>query len=239
MTEQERPDVGRWAERISTGETTAPEPRRPRAPITARRIVDTALDVIATEGYDALTMRRVASALGTGPASLYAHVRNKADLDDLLIGTLCARVALPEPDPTRWRAQVLEVCAAVRDEYLRYPGISRATLSAAPTGVDVLRLGEGLLAIMLAGGVPPRAAAWASDAAILYVGAYSSELSFRTRTDAPDQRTVVDRLRELPADRFPNTVAHADDLGAGVGHERFVFTVGLLLDGLGAAPSDD
>ena len=46
------------------------------------------------------TMRSVAAALNTGPASLYADVVNKADIDELLIGRLCAQLTLPEPDPT-------------------------------------------------------------------------------------------------------------------------------------------
>lgn len=85
-------------------------------------VVDTALDVIATEGYEALTMRRLASALDTGPASLYNHVVNKVDLDELLIGRLCAELVLPEPDPAAWREQIRDVCTQLRDQYLKYPG---------------------------------------------------------------------------------------------------------------------
>ena len=59
-----------------------------KEPLSVERIVDTALDIVAAEGFEALTMRRVAAALDTGPASLYAHVVNKADLDELLIGYL-------------------------------------------------------------------------------------------------------------------------------------------------------
>src|SRR5882724_10491188 len=81
-------------------------PTAPRkTPITVDRITDAALQVIATEGYDALTIRRVAAVLGTGPSSLYAHILNKDDLDDLLIGRLCAEIELPEPDPAAWRQQ--------------------------------------------------------------------------------------------------------------------------------------
>ena len=57
-------------------------------------------------------MRSVAALLDTGPASLYAHVVNKADIDELIIGRLCAQLALPEPDPARWRAQIFDVCAS-------------------------------------------------------------------------------------------------------------------------------
>lgn len=138
-----------------------------------------ALALVAAEGFDALTMRRVASALETGPASLYAHVRDKAELDDLLIGELCARVELPTPSPDAWMMQFKATCAQLRDLYLAYPGISQATFSDAPRNLHALRINEGLLAILLAGGVAAQPAAWAIDAAILYVGAYSLERSLR------------------------------------------------------------
>src|ERR1044071_2705497 len=77
-----------------------------KAPIAVEAIVRAAFDIVAREGYDALSMRRVATALDTGPASLYAHVVNKDDLDDLLIGRLCAEIVLPEPDPAAWREQI-------------------------------------------------------------------------------------------------------------------------------------
>ena len=92
------------------------------------------------EGYEALTMRRVATALETGPSSLYAHVVNKEDLDELLIGRLCAEINLPEPDPATWRQQVISVCTQLRDQYLRYPGISRAAFAAAMASCSSLPL---------------------------------------------------------------------------------------------------
>src|SRR4051794_26665879 len=94
---------------------TGSRARRRKAPMTVEKVVDTALAVIAAEGYEALTMRRLAGALDTGPASLYAHVVNKADLDELLIGRLCAGLVLPEPDPASWRDQIRDVCAQIRD----------------------------------------------------------------------------------------------------------------------------
>ena len=66
-----------------------------KKPITVDAIIETALGIVGREGYGALTMRRVAGALETGPSSLYAHVVNKEDLDDLLIGRLCAEIELP------------------------------------------------------------------------------------------------------------------------------------------------
>jgi AcrR family transcriptional regulator len=210
-----------------------------RRPITVDRITDAALRVVAAEGYEALTIRRVASVLGTGPSSLYAHIVNKEDIDDLLVGRLCSEIALPEPDPATWRAQLLDVYTQIRDQYLRYPGVSRAALGMVPTNLSALRVREGLLAILLAGGIEPRTAAWALDALSLYVSAYALEQSLvAQRRKHPDQEWVLGReelLRRftaLPADQFPQTRRHAAELTSGTGHDRFEFTLGLITDSL-------
>ena len=79
-----------WAAQIAALDNTRSGSRPRKVPITVGRIVDAALQLVEAEGFDALTMRRVAAALQTGPASLYAHVRDKAELDDLMIGELCS-----------------------------------------------------------------------------------------------------------------------------------------------------
>jgi AcrR family transcriptional regulator len=219
-------------------DSTATAPRK--RPITADRITDAALQVIAAEGYDALTIRRVAAGLDTGPSSLYAHILNKDDLDDLLIARLCAEIDLPEPDPASWRQQILDVYAQIRDQYLKYPGVSRAALAMIPTHLETLRVSEGILAILLAGGIEPRTAAWALDALTLYVSAYALERSLvQQRQQHHDDTWVlsrdelVNRFSALPADRFPNTRRHAAELTSGTGHDRFDFTLALIIDNLG------
>jgi AcrR family transcriptional regulator len=207
-------------------------------PITVESIIGTAFGIVAHEGYEALTMRRLATALETGPSSLYAHVVNKEDLDELLIGRLCAGIDLPEPDPARWRQQITSICTQLRDQYLRYPGISRAAFAAAPTNLDTLRVSEGMLAILLAGGLDPQTAAWAIDSLTLYVNAYSLEVSLVSRRlSHSDGDWVVSRdelLRRFAAlpDSFPQTKRYAAELTAGTGHDRFDFTLGLMIDGL-------
>lgn len=227
-----------WDARVATltGDGTAPRTRR--SAITRARILETASRLIEEDGFEALTMRRVAAALDTGPASLYAHVRDKAELADLLLGELCASMDLPAPDAAPWRVQFADVCRQLRDRYVAFPGISRAVFDAAPQNLDVLRVHESLFAIALAGGVDPRRAAWAVDAALLYVAAYGLEAATRRRPlqDADgrtvDRRELTRRLRMLPEDRFPATRAHAAELTAGRGHERFDLAVELLLDAL-------
>ena len=226
-----------------SSDTSTPAKRRGpsggrKKPITVEAIIDTAFDIVASEGYEALTMRRVATALETGPASLYAHVVNKDDLDELLLGRLYAQIELPEPDPGAWRQQITSVCAQMREQYSRYPGISRAALATVPTNLETLRVNEGMFAIVLAGGADPQTAAWAIDALTLYVNAYCLETALRDHHVTPDgdgwvvsRDEVLRRFAELP-DTFPQTKRYAAELTSGAGHDRFDFTINLILDGL-------
>ncbi len=65
---------------------------KPRRRLDRESIGREALRIIDAEGIDAVSMRRVAAAFDTGPASLYAHVENKEALLrlalDLAIGEL-------------------------------------------------------------------------------------------------------------------------------------------------------
>jgi AcrR family transcriptional regulator len=222
-----------WAAQIAALDGASTPSRSRREPLTVERIVDAGLRIVEAEGFDALTMRRVASALQASPGALYAHVRDKAALDDLMIGKLSSRVTLPTPDPAQWKAQAIDVCRQLRDQYLQYPGIARAVLATTPHNLDTLRINEGMLAILQAGGVPLQSAAWAIDASFLYISAYTIvSLRRRPPTDADgqglDRDEVMERFRMLPTNRFPITSAHPEELTSGEGHDRFDFALALL-----------
>ena len=65
--------------------TTSPRPARGPAPsYTREQIADAAIAIADSEGLDAVTMRRVATELGTGAMSLYRYVANKESLIELV-----------------------------------------------------------------------------------------------------------------------------------------------------------
>ena len=54
--------------------------RPAKAPLSEDAIVEVALAVLKSDGPEAVTMRRVAAALDTGPASLYVYVSGREGL---------------------------------------------------------------------------------------------------------------------------------------------------------------
>jgi hypothetical protein len=74
---------------------------------------------------------------------------------------------------------------------------------------------------------------------VLYVGAYSLEVSLVGRQVTPDEdgwvvsrAELLRRFAALPG-TFPQTKRYAAELTAGTGHDRFDFTIGLMIGGLG------
>ena len=91
------------------GRPARPSSAGARTPLSRERIVDAPSASSTREGLGAVSMRSVAEALDTGPASLYAHVSGKDELLSLLIERLAGEMRLPEPDPERWQEQIKEL----------------------------------------------------------------------------------------------------------------------------------
>jgi AcrR family transcriptional regulator len=217
-----------------------PRKAAPRRALSREAIVATALDVLRAEGMDAVSMRRVAFELGTGPASLYSHVGGKDELLDLLYEEVIGTIPLFEPDPARWREQVTQLWSDARDALARAGDIARYSLGRVPMGPNALRVAELTMSLLRAGGVPDQAVAWAVDVVGMYVTANAVEdaVSADLVREGRDPQEHYDQVHRyfagLPADRFPVTAALVPQLMTGTGEERFRFGLELLVGGLAA-----
>ncbi len=115
----------------------APSTRKPR--FTREQIATAALALADAEGFEALSMRRVASDLGAGTMTLYYYVRTKEDLlalvNDAVVGEICDA---SEPLPKAWRPALKKLAAATRATYMRHAWTLRA-LDGARLGPSGLR----------------------------------------------------------------------------------------------------
>jgi AcrR family transcriptional regulator len=220
--------------------------RAPRQHALSREaIVDAALAIVDREGLDALTMRAVAQALGTGAASLYAHVGSKDELLDMLIERVIGEVRFPEaPDPARWIEQLKAIGRDTRRMWAEHRDLARASFARIPLGEDALRGFESMTAVMRAGGLSDRAIGLGSDLLALYIGAVAYEESLQPPDEWTPERAgefaaeLRDYFAALPGDRFPNVVALAGALTEGDGEARFEFGLDVLIRGLIAVSLD-
>jgi AcrR family transcriptional regulator len=215
--------------------------RPAKAPLSEDAIVDAALALTRTEGLDAVTMRRVAAELDTGAASLYVYVRNRDELLRAMMDRVAGTVPPIAADPERWREQAHDLMRGLRDALEAHPGLASVLTGEPPTTENALAGAESLLGILLAGGITSQDAAWAVDILMLIMTATATEADLRRaagRTTEADRDDAIAQIRDifagLPATRFPLLIAHASELVAGAGEERFRFAIDTFLDGLAA-----
>src|SRR5919106_2641452 len=213
--------------------------RPPRTPLTRDAIVDAALRVLEREGPDGLSMRRVATELGTGAASLYWHVSSKDELADLIIDRVTREIEVPEPDPIHWQEQLTEWMVKAREVLKRHPGVGALTLGRIPIGPNTVQWIEWFVGLLRSAGVPDRIATYAGDLGGLYLGAHALEdamgLRSPTGEDLPPEEIIGmfrGYLESLPPDRFPNLHATMDHMFAGDEDERFRLGIELILRGI-------
>jgi hypothetical protein len=140
--------------------------------------------------------------------------------------------------------QLKEVAREMRRVFASHGDLARATFGRIPLGENALNGAEGMLALVRAGGVSDHVAAMVLDLLSLYVMgvAYEDSLTAMNATTAEDLTRFITEMRRyfasLPGERFPNTVALADELTAGDSEERFEFGLEVLLRGLLAVSAD-
>jgi len=184
-------------------------------------------------------MRGIAQQLGTGAASLYAHVSGKEELLELVFDELVGRVALPEPDPLTWREQLHRMAFDLRAILLSHRDVALAGLGRVPSSPKVLRAAEAVVAVMRAGGLSDRVLALGLEQFLLFIAASAFEDSLYDARMTADELAVYfqevhDFYERLPADRFPVLASIAETMSGPDDVERFEFGMTALLAGFEA-----
>ena len=100
--------------------------RGPKPGLSVERIVAAAIELADAEGFEALSMRRVAERLGVGTMSLYTYVPAKAELLDLMLDAATAEVAAGDL-PEGWRAALEQLARESWALYHRHPWMLEVT----------------------------------------------------------------------------------------------------------------
>ena len=214
-----------------------PKKPPPRQPLSQDLIVRTALRIVDAEGLDALSMRRIAQELETGPASLYAHVANKDELLDLVYDMVLPEVQIPEPDPDRWHEQVKDMLRSLRRVFRSHRDLARIALTRIPLGPNGVVGLERTMALLRAGGLPDGIAAYAGDFITSFVTAEVLDNAFPQSSPSDDNvlayvAQIRNYLASLPADRFPNLVALAAPITSLDSERRFELGLEIIIRGL-------
>ncbi|MER7542849.1 TetR/AcrR family transcriptional regulator C-terminal domain-containing protein [Spirillospora sp. NPDC127506] len=201
---------------------------RPRS-LSTERLAGAALAVIDRDGLAGLSMRAVAKELGMSTMALYRYVRDREELEGLVVDLVYAEVDPAPPGEGPWEARIETMALRLRDAFGAHAAIMPLTLAHRHASAGSLCWGETVARILAEAGIDGPRAAIALRAVIAYViGAIQLEHL------GPLEGEGTAAIAALPADEFPHlteTARHARRLGP---DEEFRGGLAAVLRGLGA-----
>jgi TetR/AcrR family tetracycline transcriptional repressor len=207
-----------------------------RLQLTRVRVVEEALAVIAQDGVQALTMRRLAARLGVVPGALYHHVRNKQQLQDLVLDNVLAEIDLDLDSTLGWTEQLKLLAHRLRQVLEDHPGVAGILKTRDPLGPHSLALAEAFLGPLQAAGFADREAGLAFflllDYAIGFAVSSATSVNEQRVGDDAIRAQLHEFFRSLPPDRFPALVALGEHVWLDNRDERFAAGLDVLVDGL-------
>ncbi|HEX8959352.1 MAG TPA: TetR/AcrR family transcriptional regulator C-terminal domain-containing protein, partial [Solirubrobacterales bacterium] len=202
------------------------------------RIVSAALSLVDAEGVESLSLRRLAESLGVTPMSLYWHVRDKAELLELVGQSVMAEIEIPAAAGD-WRQQLRDVHRAMIAGFLRHPNTADVLIGRARYGAGGLALFERILSILLGAGFSPETAFDAYQSLYLFTLGFMAT-STRTPEFVEAQRQGIQYMLSLPVERFPSIRAVAPAIGRRSLQDQFELDLDIQIEGIAArlAPAD-
>ncbi len=158
------------------------EMKEPR--LTADKIVDKALEMADEQGFEALSMRKLAGALGVTAMSLYNHLVHKDDLLGLMLERVMAEVSTPEIEAD-WENMMRQRAHSLRAALLRHRWASPLLISTITLGEATLRNINATLGCLVTQGFTYAEADWARNAIDSHVYGYTlQELNYPVSPEA-------------------------------------------------------
>lgn len=195
-----------------------PKGRPARGTLSRAAILAAALDLVEGAGFEALTMRGLAGALGSGAMALYRHFRDRDELVEALLDDLLGSIPLTLDDRDDWPAQLRQLARAHRALLVRVPSAIPYFLATPRSGPRAALFGEVLLGVLHRAGFSDEAAVGGFYTLLALNYGFASFEARRQQPGTPEDPTA-ERIRRtqvalalLPEHEFPLTVALAGPL---------------------------
>ena len=208
--------------------------------LTRDLVFKAALEIVDSDGVDALSMRRLARRLRRDPMVLYRHAASKAALLDGLTELVLGQLAVG-PSNTPWPDRLRDIARQFRQLALAHPHVVpllvtrplATPLALRPPGT--LRPLEDILELLISAGFSPPDALYTYRALFGFLhGHVLNELQESTANHEETDDLLRLGLYRLPVREFPRIRSLASDLASYDGAAEFEDGLDSLLAGIEA-----
>jgi len=213
----------------------ARRPRRgPRPTLSLAAIARTGIEIADAEGLAAVTMQRVAGALGFTKMALYRYVPGKVELVALMTDAGIGEPPSPKEGTGNWRSRLDAWSRALFDRFCRHPWAMEASVGARILGPNEIGWMEQAVAALIGTGLN---GGEMLDVAATLTGHVRNlaQQSVAMSADRPEQsmETSIGAVLHGREDRFPALVAALRSAAAYASQDQALdFGLARILDGV-------
>lgn len=198
--------------------------------LTRDEVVKAGVMLLDKEGVEGLSMRKLAGVLGTGPATLYWHVRDKDELLALILEDTLRSIEAPIEG--EWDERLSVLLLAARRALLPRPALIEVLWSSEweDLGPETLRIADTMIGLIAESGLPEEevADAYFGVLVFLYGFVWGETMSAGNRVyraEEPSERVPGTML-------YPNLVRYGPGADSGGMDRRFRNGISRLIGGI-------
>jgi AcrR family transcriptional regulator len=154
------------------------------------QIAAAALAVIDEKGLAGFTIRAVADALGATPMALYYHVKDKAELAELVVSAATSEVPLGEAT-VDWREDMLAMARWSRESVTRHPAVGELHRVYPVITPEIIKTAERWVELWQRSGLYRKAAKRAAEASSIAIASLIIYVSKYRQTDRPERNPAT------------------------------------------------
>jgi AcrR family transcriptional regulator len=221
-------------------------PGERRTRISREELAAAAVRIADSEGFAALSMRRLASEVDVGTMTLYHYVRNKDELLTLLFDAVMSEVAFPEEEelPHEWRPALVAIAVRTREVMMRHAWMFEIA-DDPPIGPNVVRHVDQTLQALSSLPLPLSEKLDVASVVDEFVFGFCLHERNNTRAAQGIEAKLLDYVATLlETDAYPTLTAMKNELGLDrmweelqtsvAAPDRFEKHLNILLDGIEA-----
>jgi AcrR family transcriptional regulator len=174
-------------------------------PLSIERIVEVAARITEQEGFETISMRRLADEFGVTAMALYGYVSTKGHLLELIADRYMAQLDLAE-EVREWDRRLVRIFTSFHELMVARPILAHVLVEQAYDGPPARRVADRVLGILRDHGCSDEHAVEIFSV----LASYTVGFTLNQRTRDPSGPQAAERLRRLTAQQeYPNLSAVA------------------------------
>ncbi|MGJ4789660.1 TetR/AcrR family transcriptional regulator [Leptospira koniambonensis] len=192
-----------------------------------------ALEIVDQEGLGALSMRTLASSLGTGAMTIYNYVSDRMELEALLVEAVMSKASWDRSEKSDWKEEVKEIALAFWRAARLHPNVIPLILTRRSFSPSFLDPTEALLKALAKSGRRGEEMLIAFRTISGFsMGIAQAELAGPLANQGESKEETISRFQSLSNDKYPSLIEIAKASLSSSPEKEFLTGLNIILKGL-------